>query len=184
MSDTMTPDEIRAARLSLGLTPAQLGAMLECDGQTVQRLEMAAERKTARQPAARMVRLLRLYLAGARPADWPEAIPPAPSAADRAAMTANAAEAAGLVGSADQLRRDPLAAAAAVAADLSAAIAYIGADAETAPRIIAAAIKAGRDCGRGDAWAAKALRCAAAAGATPGGALAAVQAAAAQWAAA
>jgi DNA-binding transcriptional regulator YiaG len=67
----MTPDEIRKARETLGLTQAQLGAMLETDGQSIRRCEMPAGASTARQPAPRMVRLIRAYLAGYRPDDWP-----------------------------------------------------------------------------------------------------------------
>jgi len=67
----MTPDQIRAARVSLNLTQAQLGALLETDGQTVRRMEGDPSHSTFRKPAVRMVRLIRAYLDGYRPADWP-----------------------------------------------------------------------------------------------------------------
>lgn len=67
----MTPDEIRSARQKLGLTQAQLGALLDTDGQTVRRMEMPKNASTHRKPAARMVRLIRAYLDGYRPSDWP-----------------------------------------------------------------------------------------------------------------
>lgn len=68
----MTPDEIRTARQTLGLTQAQLGALLETDDQTIRRMEMPEDASTHRKPAVRMVRLIRAYLRGYRPPDWPE----------------------------------------------------------------------------------------------------------------
>lgn len=67
----MTPDEVKEARLKLGLTQAQLGAVLDTDGQTVRRMEMPVDASTHRKPAVRMVRLIRAYLDGYRPQDWP-----------------------------------------------------------------------------------------------------------------
>ena len=67
----MTPAELKQARQSLGLTTAQLGAMLDTDAQTIRRMEQRADAKTFRSPAPRMLRLLRAYLDGYRPADWP-----------------------------------------------------------------------------------------------------------------
>lgn len=68
----MTPHEIKQARETLGLTQAQLGRLLDTDGQTIRRMEMAEDAATSRKPAPRMVRLVRAYLDGYRPADWPE----------------------------------------------------------------------------------------------------------------
>ena len=67
----MTPDEIKRARQSLGLTQSQLGQMLDTDGQTIRRMEMPPDAATARKPVARMARLIRAYLDGYRPDDWP-----------------------------------------------------------------------------------------------------------------
>lgn len=67
----MTPAELKQARQSLGLTQSQLGLLLETDGQTIRRMEMPPDAATARQPAVRMVRLIRAYLDGYRPDDWP-----------------------------------------------------------------------------------------------------------------
>lgn len=67
----MTPDEIRQARQSLGLSVAQMAAALETDPQTVRRMEYEPSASTHRPPASRMVRLLRAYLDGYRPPDWP-----------------------------------------------------------------------------------------------------------------
>lgn len=67
----MTPDQIKEARQSLGLSVADLAAVIETDPQTVRRMEMDPDANTARRPAARMVRLIRAYLAGYRPDDWP-----------------------------------------------------------------------------------------------------------------
>lgn len=68
----MTPDEIKAARKSLGLSVAELAALMDIDAHGVRRVEMRENAATARKPPARFVRLLRAYLAGYRPPDWPE----------------------------------------------------------------------------------------------------------------
>lgn len=67
----MTPAEIKQARQSLGLSVAQLAALLETDPQTIRRMEQSETANTFRRPAPRMVRLLRAYLSGYRPPDWP-----------------------------------------------------------------------------------------------------------------
>ena len=68
----MTCAELKAARAALGLTQQQLGAMLETDRQTIRRMEQAPDTKSWRRPAPRMVRLIRAYLDGYRPDDWPQ----------------------------------------------------------------------------------------------------------------
>ena len=68
----MNHTEIRAARLALGLTPADLAKMLDVGSQTVTRMESTPDRSKHRAPAVRMVRLIRAYLDGHRPADWPK----------------------------------------------------------------------------------------------------------------
>ena len=67
----MTPDEIKQARADLGLTQSELGRMLDTDGQSIRRMEMPETATTSRKPPPRMVRLLRAYLDGHRPTDWP-----------------------------------------------------------------------------------------------------------------
>lgn len=68
----MTPAEIIQARLALGLSRAQLAALLDLKTpQDVQRMEMPEAASTHRRPPVRAVRLIRAYLAGYRPADWP-----------------------------------------------------------------------------------------------------------------
>jgi transcriptional regulator with XRE-family HTH domain len=66
----MTPAELRAARLKLRLNQAEMARMLgyETDPDGAQVNHMEAGRRTIR-PAQR--RLVELYLAGARPPDWP-----------------------------------------------------------------------------------------------------------------
>ena len=68
----MTHTEVRAARIALGLTPADLAKMLDVGTQTVTRMESTPDRSKHREPAVRMVRLIRAYLDGHRPADWPK----------------------------------------------------------------------------------------------------------------
>lgn len=67
----MTPAEIKEARQKLGLSAPQLAALLDTDPQTIRRMEQSETAKTFRSPAPRMVRLIRAYLDGYRPADWP-----------------------------------------------------------------------------------------------------------------
>jgi DNA-binding transcriptional regulator YiaG len=68
----MNHTEVRAARLSLGLEPDQLAKMLDVGTQTVTRMESTPDRSKHRKPAVRMIRLIRAYLDGHRPADWPK----------------------------------------------------------------------------------------------------------------
>ena len=68
----MTPAEIKEARQSLGLSVPQLAALLETDPQTIRPAwEQSETANTFRSPAPRMARLIRAYLAGYRPDDWP-----------------------------------------------------------------------------------------------------------------
>jgi transcriptional regulator with XRE-family HTH domain len=64
----MSPGKIRAARRSLGLTQAQLAAMLGyARSDRVSEIERGIE-----QPSAAVRRLLQAYLDGYRPVDWPQ----------------------------------------------------------------------------------------------------------------
>jgi DNA-binding transcriptional regulator YiaG len=63
----MTPAEIRAARLSLGLTPEQAAPLLGYGA----RSRISEIETGARNPSAAAARLLRAYLDGYRPSDWP-----------------------------------------------------------------------------------------------------------------
>lgn len=68
----MTPEEIKQARFDLGLTTAQLGQMLDIATPRAMRAYMAPETSSTHKPApVRMARLLRAYMAGYRPDDWP-----------------------------------------------------------------------------------------------------------------
>lgn len=65
----MTPADIKQARQSLGLTQAQLALMLGYAATPrISELE-----RGERVPSACIMRLLRAYLAGYRPDDWPAA---------------------------------------------------------------------------------------------------------------
>ena len=68
----MTSAEIKAVRQWLGITVSQLAVLLDTDPQTIRRMEQSETSNTFRKPAPRMVRLLRAYLDGYRPADWPQ----------------------------------------------------------------------------------------------------------------
>lgn len=62
---------IKEARQSLGLTQAELAALLDTDASTVRRMEMSPDKSSFRKPAPRMMRLVAAYLDGYRPQDWP-----------------------------------------------------------------------------------------------------------------
>lgn len=64
----MNPDEIKQARNSLGLTQSQLAPLLGY-GATPRVAEIESG---ARNASDCVVRLLRAYLDGYRPSDWPE----------------------------------------------------------------------------------------------------------------
>lgn len=68
----MDNEEIKEARHKLGLKVEDMAAMLETDQNSLRKIEMNPERSTARKPPPRFVRLLRAYLAGYRPDDWPK----------------------------------------------------------------------------------------------------------------
>jgi len=68
----MNHDELRQARETLGLTPAEAATLLDTDPTTVHRLERDPALPTARKAPARVIRLYRAYLDGHRPDDWPE----------------------------------------------------------------------------------------------------------------
>ena len=63
----MTPDEFRAALDTLGLSQAQAAPLLGY-GAATRVSEVCVGRRT---PSASVVLLLRAYLAGYRPDDWP-----------------------------------------------------------------------------------------------------------------
>jgi transcriptional regulator with XRE-family HTH domain len=67
----MTPEELKEARLALGLSVTQLADMLGVSHQHARRMTIPPD-KGAHRPINRTVaRLLRAYLNGYRPPDWP-----------------------------------------------------------------------------------------------------------------
>lgn len=64
----MTPDEFKTARKSLGLDQSQAASMLGY-GAPARISEIESGKRNASESVAR---LLRAYLAGYRPDDWPE----------------------------------------------------------------------------------------------------------------
>lgn len=68
----MTPAEIKAACTELGLTQGELAKMLDMqDARTLRTMLAAPTAGSQRPPAARVVRLIKAYLSGYRPDDWP-----------------------------------------------------------------------------------------------------------------
>lgn len=67
----MTPTELKEARHTLGLSVADLARLLDTDAQSIRRMEQREDASTFRRPAPRMIRLIRAYLDGYRPTDWP-----------------------------------------------------------------------------------------------------------------
>lgn len=63
----MTPDELRAARFSLGLTQSQLASVMGLRGAAA----VSEWERGERSPDGRSVRLLEAYISGYRPKDWP-----------------------------------------------------------------------------------------------------------------
>jgi transcriptional regulator with XRE-family HTH domain len=63
----MTGDDVKTARLALGLTQAQLAAVMGYSGKS----RIAELESGTRRPSAAAIRLLRAYGAGYRPPDWP-----------------------------------------------------------------------------------------------------------------
>ena len=68
----MTPEQFKEARLKLGLTQAQMAYLLDTTDRMVRRVESPIQRSTHQGPPARWTRLIRAYLDGHRPHDWPE----------------------------------------------------------------------------------------------------------------
>jgi Predicted transcriptional regulator len=67
----VTPAEFRAARLSLGLSVAEMAAALGVRSDAVRRMEMTSGKPTSRAVTPTMERLLQAFLAGYRPENWP-----------------------------------------------------------------------------------------------------------------
>lgn len=63
----MTPAEIREARQTLGLTQPQIAPLLGYGSKS----RVAELESGARNPSDTVIRLLRAYLDGYRPKDWP-----------------------------------------------------------------------------------------------------------------
>lgn len=70
--DLMSPAEIQKARVQLGLSVDDMARMLGHTGQHQRRLESAPDAEMHRPARPTTCRLLRAYLDGYRPADWPE----------------------------------------------------------------------------------------------------------------
>lgn len=67
----MTPIEFKAARKSLGLTQAQLAALLGRDPSTIRRYEMAGNQSTKTTIDPTVQNVMHWFLEGFRPPNWP-----------------------------------------------------------------------------------------------------------------
>jgi DNA-binding transcriptional regulator YiaG len=63
----MTPEEIRKARRELGLSQSEMAAVMGLRGAP----SVSEWERGIRIPSGHAVRLIRAYLDGYRPADWP-----------------------------------------------------------------------------------------------------------------
>lgn len=77
----MTPNEIRATRAKLGLTLTDMASMLGYEGEQI-RSQMHKLETGERPLRLCQERLLRAYLAGYRPPDWPVDLGKSPTRAD------------------------------------------------------------------------------------------------------
>lgn len=68
----MDNEQLKAARITLGLTEAEAADLLEVDVSSVQKWERDPSKPSHRAAPARVARLLSAYLSGFRPDDWPE----------------------------------------------------------------------------------------------------------------
>ncbi len=69
----MTPREFKEARIALGLSQAQLGAILDTNPTTIRKWEAEPDRRTSRAPNPVAARVMRWLLDGFRPPEWPGA---------------------------------------------------------------------------------------------------------------
>jgi hypothetical protein len=67
----MTPEQLKEARLKLGLSVTQLADMLGVTDQHARRLTITPGKGSHRPINRTVERLLQAYLDGYRPADWP-----------------------------------------------------------------------------------------------------------------
>lgn len=70
-NEVMSSRDLYRARLALGLDKAQMAAVLDTNETSVKKWETSPANASHRPPPARVVRLIRAYLEGYRPADWP-----------------------------------------------------------------------------------------------------------------
>ena len=68
----MTPQQIKNARLQLGLSVTEASELFEMTEIDIRRLELNENAKTLRKPPVRFIKLLNAYLSGYRPSNWPQ----------------------------------------------------------------------------------------------------------------
>lgn len=69
----MTSTEFKEARIALGLSQAQLGAILNTNPATIRKWEADADRSTSRSPNPVASQVMNWMLAGFRPPEFPKA---------------------------------------------------------------------------------------------------------------
>ena len=67
----MTPQQIKTARLQLGLSVKEASELFEMDEGDIKRIERSEKFSTHRKPPVRFIKLLNAYLSGYRPSNWP-----------------------------------------------------------------------------------------------------------------
>jgi transcriptional regulator with XRE-family HTH domain len=70
----MTPKQFRAARLKLGLSRKQLASLIGGAYDNIARFERDRSSPSSRIPPAKTVELMKAFLEGYRPENWPEGV--------------------------------------------------------------------------------------------------------------
>lgn len=69
----MTGMEFKAARIALGLSQSQLGAILNTNPTTIRKWEAGSDRSTSRDPNPVACQVMHWMMRGFRPPEWPQA---------------------------------------------------------------------------------------------------------------
>jgi transcriptional regulator with XRE-family HTH domain len=70
----MTPKQFRAARKKLGLSRKQLASLVGGAYDNIARFERDRQNPSSRVPSPKTVELMKAFLEGYRPENWPEGV--------------------------------------------------------------------------------------------------------------